>query len=389
MAEQPDNNGDTRTRRRLTPEDMKRREQTIAAIRNRDNLIAAKKQVDKVIGDLQTNFLARYPWGYGRGEIATRATQKVAANRVHAGRDLSDPEARAVTETSRAEVSAVGLTQWVSGAFALYFWNKGRATGKLPFPMHFIRLQSPSPVNHAMRLLAYWAVVNFASTPLRLIAGLTAEQLAVKERAPVLGQLMAECRQRTAKGVVENQNMVQSAGQLWDKVLEQKHDDQPSEADSASYPSSYESSAQTTTEPTYEAPAISAQRQQTSSSWGSSDLDIDDGSPVAPEASQSSNTWARVRQQSHAGQAQRGSQTSNAWQRQRQQAQASEQWDSAGAGRSPEARGAHESVSFGSADPERDSAREQAQREFDAMLERERQGSDAGGNTRPGRGPRW
>lgn len=121
-------------------------------------------------------------------------------------------------------------------------------------------------------------------------------------------------------------------------------------------------------------PQSQRQEQTPSDSWDSLDAD-DDASPIAPshrvvtQPEPSDSAWDRLRQQAatqnkQLKQSSPNPQTPNRW----------SDLQTRGVG-SPDSK---DSYSYSSADLEKSTAKEQAQREFDQLLDRERQGEDQG-----------
>ncbi|KAM3501592.1 hypothetical protein MY11210_009328 [Beauveria gryllotalpidicola] len=308
-----------------------------------------KQQLERVYGD------PRPPW-YARLRLLTPAVYRhVAGNRVLGlcmvkDRLVSDAEARAVTEHAARSCNRMALIHWgLTGAAAYLAW-RGRRT--LRFPMWTPQIVPPPPgaylrktMWHAARYVAYSAVLTLTINSPLMALNLRYERL----------QVLADERLRDGQD---------SAGE-WGKAG----------ADWDSQSSAYKASAGG------EDAQQQQQRQygqgaqpQGSAGWGSSysqspssfsssagwdSDDFDDASPVATSAQNSSrsginaagSTWERLRQQARGDPQQQQQQ-----QQQQVQPQAQQQhWGDAGDG----------------ADR---AAQEKAQRDFDRLVERDRQG---------------
>lgn len=119
-------------------------------------------------------------------------------------------------------------------------------------------------------------------------------------------------------------------------------------------------------------------QQQPNDTWGSPAIDdFDDASPVSSSAQNNANSggsaWDRIRQQSQQPQRRQQQQQQRQWGQQQQQQQQSSEWGNIDDA-NPQRHSASENYSFSAADEERATAKTQAQKEFDALVERERYG---------------
>ncbi|KAM3506230.1 hypothetical protein MY10362_002498 [Beauveria mimosiformis] len=348
-----------------------------------------KQQIERVFGDTQ-------PAWYARLRLFTPAMYAaVAGNRVlslstQKDRLLSDAEARALTEHAARSSDRLALIDWGLTGVAAYFTWRGRRT--LRFPMWTPQMVLSPPGSYLGMTMWHGA---------RYVAYLLA--LTVTVKAPLVSlNLMSEARQTFAderlRGVLGRQDGQDSAAGEWGKAGAARDSESSSYRASAggedaqqqrqrqsiqeAAQSGWNTSKQTEQSPPLPTPPPQQQQQprqygqsaqsQGNASWGSSysqspssssssagwgSDDFDDASPVAASAQNSSrsgnsaagSTWERLRQQARSGPQQR---------QQQQQVQPHVQqqhWGDAGDG----------------ADR---AAQEQAQRDFDRLVERDRQG---------------
>jgi hypothetical protein len=161
---------------------------------------------------------------------------------------------------------------------------------------------------------------------------------------------------------------------------------QGSTSETARWPS--DASTQYTPEPVQSSyqPSEPATTYESSDRWSSSPV-LDDASPLAPEEPStqqqpSTTSWARLRQQARVDsqqrqQQQQGQQQQGSWQQVRSSSGDQGGWANNADNGAARAQSS-ESYTFSAADVERDTAKSQAQKEFDAMLEKERRGEGDG-----------
>ncbi|KGQ04466.1 hypothetical protein BBAD15_g10285 [Beauveria bassiana D1-5] len=345
-----------------------------------------QQQIERVFGDTQ-------PAWYARLRLFTPAMYAaVAANRVlglsiQRDRLLSDTEARALTEHAARSSDRIALMDWSLTGVAAYFTWRGRRTLWTP------QLVVPPPPGAYLRM-AMWHGARYVAY---------SAALTVTVKTPLMAlNLMREARQIRAderlRGLRDD-GQDSAAGGEWGKagaawesessaysVSPGREDAQQRQRQRQRQRQSIQEAAQSgwdTSRQTEQSPPLQQQQprqygqipqSQGSAGWGSSygqspssssssagwdSDDFDDASPVAASAQLSSrsgnsassgSTWERLRQQARADPQQR--------QQQQQQVQPQVQqqhWGDAGDG----------------ADR---AAQEKAQRDFDRLVERDRQG---------------
>ncbi|ATY66856.1 hypothetical protein A9K55_000764 [Cordyceps militaris] len=335
-----------------------------------------REQMPRVMGDTAPAWYARLrlltPPMYARiAEVG------VLGLCVAHDRPLSDAEARAVTEHVARGADRMAVISWALSGAALALTWRGRRT--LRFPMWTPQVTPPPPgaylrlaMWHGARYVAYSAALSFTLRAPLMAYSAVHEQQKMKEDPRLRGlrddehaaagdasqgdetwsgdgaaAYTASLGTEDAQQQQQQQPSIQDAAQSgWDtyKQAEQKQtqqqygqstQSQSSAGWGSSSSSSYSQSPSTT--------------QQANAGWGSPDLD--DGSPVASSA-QNGSAWDRLRQHSH-----------RAPQQQQQQQQPPAQ--STGGSWGDSGDGADRA------------AQEKAQRDFDELLERDRQGGQA------------
>ncbi|KAM3533805.1 hypothetical protein MY4038_002905 [Beauveria bassiana] len=350
-----------------------------------------KQQIERVFGDTQ-------PAWYARLRLFTPAMYAaVAGNRVlglsmQRDRLLSDAEARALTEHAARSSDRIALMDWALTGVAAYFTWRGRRT--LRFPLWTPQLVVPPPPGaylrmamwHGARYVAYSAALTVTvKTPLMALNLMReARQIRADERLRGLrddGQDSAAGGEWGKAGAAwESESSaysVSAGGEDAQQQQQQRQRQRQRQSIQEAAQSGWDTSKQTEQSPPLQQqqPRQYGQiaQSQGSAGWGSSygqspspssssagwdSDDFDDASPVAASAqlssrsgnSASGSTWERLRQQARADPQQRQQQP------QQVQPQVQQQhWGDAGDG----------------ADR---AAQEKAQRDFDRLVERDRQG---------------
>lgn len=280
----------------------------------------------------------------------------------HYDRNLEDQETQAISEHLLTATNNNVLASFATTGFALFMTWRGRRTMKFPiFTPAFA--QNPGPerslkraMAHGARLVAYYVVGALTVQPV-LQALIFWNRKFATDKDPRLSRLLREARNEAASitsGAMSGDYSQNTEAEYSSAVYEQ----QPTDSESQNYSDSpsRQSQPQPQSQPQQNSwsarPSISTQQANSNDPWASSD--IDDGSPVAPAAQRDSfaansnvSAWDRVRQQASGGQRPQV----------QQQPTPPQSWGQDAA-----------------SDDNRE--RSQAQRDFDAMLEKERQGSE-------------
>ncbi|OAA46480.1 hypothetical protein BBO_03035 [Beauveria brongniartii RCEF 3172] len=345
-----------------------------------------KQQVERVFGDTQPAWYARLRL-FTPAMYAAAAGNRVLGLSMQKDRLLSDAEARALTEHAARSSDRLALIDWGLTGVAAYFTWRGRRT--LRFPMWTPQVVPPPPGSYLR--MAMWHGARYVAY---------SAALTVTVKAPLMSlNLMREARQTIAderlRGVLDGQDSAAGewgkAGAAWDSDISSYRASAGGEdAQQQRQRQSIQEAAQSgwnTSKQTEQSPPLPPQQQQqprqygqsaqsqgnagwgssysqspssssSSAGWGSDDFD--DASPVAASAQNSSrssnstagSTWERLRQHARSDPQQRQQQQ----QQQQVQPQVQQQhWGDAGDG----------------ADR---AAQEKAQRDFDRLVERDRQG---------------
>lgn len=287
----------------------------------------------------------------------------------HYDRKLEDQETQAISEHLLTATNNNVLASFATTGFALFMTWRGRRTMKFPiFTPAFA--QNPGPerslkraMAHGARLVAYYVVGALTVQPV-LQALIFWNRKFATDKDPRLSRLLREARNEAASitsGAMSADYSQNTEAEYSSAVYEQ----QPTDSNSQNYTDTPNRQTQSQPQPQLNSwtprPPVSNQQPTPIDPWASSDLD--DGSPIAPTAQRDQFTsnsnvsaWDRVRQQASSNQ-----------RPQTQQPTPPQSWGQAGASRD--------------SDNEENRERNQAQREFDAMLEKERQGSEQENNS--------
>lgn len=347
---------------------------------------AVKEQVQRVFGDTKPAWYARARM-FSREMYAQLAYLGVAGLAVPEDRMLTDAEARAVTEHIARGADRSALLGWALSGAALYFTWRGRHTLRLP--MYTPTVTPPPPnayLRRAMwfggRYVAYSMAFSVTLQPPLLMYNIMYErqQMAadfrlrglvdenghfghLKPGADPMGGPQMPLRERRATGddaeqqqqYQQQESIQESAQSGWETYKQVQQQQQQQQSPPSQTSAGWDS------------------QQSSKPGWDSDD--VDDASPVASSQNDSSysgggSAWDRLRQKSQAPTPQAQQQ-----QRQRQQQQQSQQSQAWGSQQSQQSK----EGGWGDAGDGVDRvAQDKAQREFDQMLDRERQGDSQG-----------
>ncbi|KAH8170983.1 hypothetical protein LIA77_09764 [Sarocladium implicatum] len=375
---------------------------------NAELLQQARAQIERLRPslDLSVPLLASFPWAVTSVHILNRTAASVAAARSQISRDLSDREVSALVRVSRAHTAAYAEGQWLSLLLAGVLYMRGRKTNRFPFwtPKQGRVPGGGGPITQLMRMSAYSTVCVLAMGPVNSGYALMASMNEIKRNDADLKQMFDEVQKSRATRMQAHSQggnprqhasmrrapVQDNSAQTWEggngqsqSFESQQQQQQP--AYTARWPQDQSTQYTPESRPQrYQSPRPVAEPEQ-SDPWGSSPI-IDDASPLAPsepDSSQPANTtWARLRQQARSNKPQQPSANSS-WNQVRQSGAAEESWDNANTMDDGASRGTRgqprDSYTFSPQDAERATAKDQAQRDFDAMLERERRGEGGSG----------
>ncbi|KAF4333098.1 hypothetical protein FBEOM_13098 [Fusarium beomiforme] len=352
-----------------------------------------KEQVTRSFKEYYPPFYASII-GYRRDWNLLVATSRVSGFAATLGRDLEDVEAKAIAEYTLDNIHTNAGLKWLSLALAGYMTYRGRRTWRFPFYQpklggrfnpneatsiftnKKIRGAYPRATWHTLRFTAYAAVIMlFVEPAFRAVSFIRTE--AAMTHDPRLKQFTKDATERV-KDVMSNPTISRVPFTGRDA---HKSDENDPWASNDSSNTSFESKYQPTPTQYWDKSQPSTATQQSRQSndgWSVLD-DDDDASPIAASARNQSaslpagSAWERIRQQSQGSPQQQSDYQSRAWAARSQtgsQQQSQIDWGSKSAGSSSD------SFSFSKSDEERAVAKEQAQDEFDQLIERERKGVD-------------
>ncbi|KAL7793101.1 hypothetical protein V8C37DRAFT_379297 [Trichoderma ceciliae] len=340
------------------------------------------EQIHRLFQNYEAPFYARLR-GFGKAQTLALAESTVLSLAAVNNRTFEDSETQALTEHFLSSVHNLLAWKWAMTGFAAYMAYRGRKTWRFPFFTPEFKRFSPiggSPsiklMWHGARFAAYYGTLWVLGEPVFQGANFM-RQRSEMERDPRLRSLLHDGKAQGATLLGGSPEAREQINDAWETAAQQENAGQYREADQKSQSAPTQSSWGSYRNPTTS--SQSSQSPQRSDSWGSplSD-DFADASPVAPSSggdsdasdNSSGSAWDRVRQQA---QYQPSSQQDRkTWER----PQSGGGW---GSETDPSAQyqgqGSSDSYSFSNAEDDRGSARGQAQREFDRLLERERGGA--------------
>ncbi|KAJ4328159.1 hypothetical protein N0V84_001361 [Fusarium piperis] len=315
--------------------------------------------------------------GYKRDWNLLVATSRASGFASTLGRELEDQEVKAIAEYTLSNIHNNAAAKYITVGLAAYMTYRGRHTWQFPFykpklggrfnpneatsifTNKKIRGRYPRFTWHTLRFTAYAAVtmlmvepvfrtINFIRVESAMAQDSRLEQF-TKDASKRVEQVMAN--PTSARVPFKNQSPKEEGS--WSNGDTDRSEQSPR----------YNIPWNRTQVPTQQ-----TQQESQSSDHDWDVLDDDDASPVAASArnqpinSVSGSAWDRIRQQSQ--------QPRSTQQEPRDWAPKSE---SQGWGSSTSSS---DSYSFSSSDEEKSLAKEQAQQEFDRLVERERKGAD-------------
>ncbi|KAF5987640.1 hypothetical protein FBULB1_1852 [Fusarium bulbicola] len=367
----------------------------------RQSALAQRNQYEPRVKEQVTRYFQEYspPFyasliGYRRDWNILVATSRVSGFAATLGRDLEDVEAKAIAEYTLDNIHTNAGLKWLSVALAGYMTYRGRRTWQFPFykpklggrfnpneatsifTNKKIRGAYPRATWHCLRFTAYAAVIMLMIEPaFRAVSFIRTE--AAMTNDPRLKQFTKDAAERV-KDVMSNPTI--SRAPFTGRDVHKSDENDPWASDDSSNTSS-ESRYQPTATQSWDKAQSSTTTQQSqrpNDDWSGLDDDDDDASPIAtssrnkPASLPAGSAWERIRQQSQ-GPPQQSDSQSRTWAARSQtgsQPESQSVWGSRSAGSSSD------SFSFSKSDEERAAGKEQAQDEFDRLVERERKGVD-------------
>ncbi|KAL7946091.1 hypothetical protein V8C42DRAFT_322446 [Trichoderma barbatum] len=335
------------------------------------------EQIQRLFQNYEAPFYAKFR-GFGKAQTLALAQSTVVSLAAVNNRPFEDSETQALTEHFLSSVHNLLAWKWAMTGFAAYMTYRGRRIWRFPFFTPEFKRFSPiggSPsikfMWHSARFAAYYGTLWVLGEPVFQGANFM-RQRSEMERDPRLRSLLHDGKSQGATllgGSPDNREQISDA---WESAAQQESASQYREPEQQSQSPPAPSSWTSYRNPT----ASSPQPPQRSDSWDShvSD-DFDDASPVAPSSRNSSDSssassgsaWDRIRQQAqYQPSPQQGRKT---WEK----PQSGGGW---GSEADSSAQSSRDNYTFSKADEEKNLAREQAQREFDRLLESERGGTD-------------
>ncbi|KAF7560574.1 hypothetical protein G7046_g3559 [Stylonectria norvegica] len=338
--------------------------------------------------------------GYRRDWNLAVAGSRIAGFCATLRREMTDEEAKAVAEHTLKGIHRDAAWKYATFGIAGVMTYRGRKTWQFPFyKPKFAGKLNPNEANslfsnkkvrgfypqlmwHTMRFTAYAIVTMLMTEPVaRIINTMNTEQAMMQD--PRLKRLADDATDRVQE-VMEKGPYTRKIRKAVEVGAYGDHEEdgnaaafaqeQPEQSPEPEQQGGYDDAPLNRSRNVPSAwsrmpgrPPAQAQPQTSDDDWSVLD-EADDASPTAPAyrgqpakpAASGGSAWERLRSQ-NAPQSQPTSQA---------------EWGSDNAGTSPEYRGARESYAYTRADEEKALAKEQAQAEFDKLLDRERQGTD-------------
>ncbi|OAA51716.1 hypothetical protein NOR_00309 [Metarhizium rileyi] len=344
------------------------------------------EQIQRLFSEYEAPFYARLR-GFGRTQTLALAESTVLGLAAGTDRSLSDTETQALTDHFLSSVHNMLAWKWAMTGLAGYMAYRGRQAMRFPFFKPVITGGRFNPATggpqvrimwHTARFAAYYGAFWLIGEPIFQGVNFLRQSYSM-DKDPRLAPLLRDGKKQAGEvlGAVQDSNS-QQYGHAWKPEAQQ---DYPSQMDDG-----YQKPpqpAQSQAQETWASYRRAEPSQQSSGSWDTTD-DIDDASPLASSSrsraesfqSYSGSAWDRVRQEAHSSPRQ-GQQSQKTWD--------APQGAKGGWGNdddaSPQYRGPRDSYSYSSQDEEKSTSKTQAQREFDALVERERTGVDQGRGT--------
>lgn len=335
--------------------------------------------------------------GYKRDWNLLVAQSRLSGFAATLGRDFSDAEAKAITEYTLQNIHANAACKWATVGLAGYMTYRGRNTWQFPFyrpklggrfnPSEASSLFSnkkvrglyPNLIWHTMRFLSYAVVTSFMVEPIfKAVNHIWTQQDMMKDSR--LEQFTKDASRRVEQ--VLSKGPPQASPRHESSEDDSQNDYTFSQQQIEQQPSSGSSDSSASTNSWYNPVETTRARErtqqhqaQTRDDWDV--LDDDDASPVSspsratPRSTVSGgSSWDRLRQQSQPNTQQAEYGSSSGWSSssnsQTQQSQGG--WGESGR--------SQDSYSHSSSDQDKGPTKDQAQAEFDRLVERERGGID-------------
>ncbi|KAF5558086.1 hypothetical protein FNAPI_5245 [Fusarium napiforme] len=367
----------------------------------RQSALAQRNQYEPRVKEQVTRYFQEYspPFyasviGYRRDWNLLVATSRVSGFAATLGRDLEDVEAKAIAEYTLDNIHTNAGLKWLSVALAGYMTYRGRRTWQFPFykpklggrfnpneatsifTNKKIRGAYPRATWHTLRFTAYAAVIILMIEPaFRAVSFIRTE--AAMTNDPRLKQFTKDAAERV-KDVMSNPTI--SRAPFTGRDVHKSDENDPwasNDSNNTTSGSRYQPTPVQSWDKA-QSSTTTQQSQQPNDDWSVLDDDDDDASPIAASSRNKSasppagSAWERIRQQSQ-GPPQQSDYQSSTWAARSQtgsQPESQSSWGSRSVGNSSD------SFSFSKSDEERAVAKEQAQDEFDRLVERERKGVD-------------
>ncbi|KAH6608575.1 hypothetical protein Trco_001921 [Trichoderma cornu-damae] len=342
------------------------------------------EQIQRLFQDYEAPFYARLR-GFGKAQTLALAESTVLSLAAVNNRAFEDSETRALTEHFLSSVHNLLAWKWAMTGFAAYMTYRGRKTWRFPFFTPEFKRFSPiggSPsiklMWHGARFAAYYGTLWVLGEPVFQGANFM-RQRSEMERDPRLRSLLHDGKSQGATLLGGSPEAREQIHDAWESAAQQEQESagQYREPEQKSQSAPTQSSWASYRNPTPPPP----RPPQRSDSWDAPLTDdFDDASPVAPSSSRDSSgasssnsgsAWDRIRQQAqYQPPAQQGRKT---WEKPQSGGGWGSETDSSA---QYQGQGSRDGYSYSSAEEDRSLAKEQAQREFDRLLERERGGAD-------------
>lgn len=322
--------------------------------------------------------------GYKRDWNLLVAQSRLSGFAATLGRDFSDAEAKAITEYTLQNIHANAACKWATVGLAGYMTYRGRNTWQFPFyrpklggrfnpgeasslfSNKKIRGLYPNLIWHTMRFLSYAVVTSFMVEPIfKAVNHIWTQQDMMKDSR--LEQFTKDASRRVEQVLSKGPPQASPRHESSEDDNQSDYTFNRQQIEQQSSSSSSDNSA--STNPWYNPVETTRTREhtqpqtQTQENWDV--LDDDDASPVASPSRATSrstvsggSTWERLRQQSQPN------------------TQQSEYGSSSGWSGSSNSQTQQSQGGWGESDQAKEATKDQAQAEFDRLVERERGGVD-------------
>ncbi|KHN99127.1 uncharacterized protein MAM_02825 [Metarhizium album ARSEF 1941] len=342
------------------------------------------EQIQRLFAEYEAPFYARMR-GFGRTQTLGLAESTVLGLAAGIDRSLSDTETKALTEHFLSSVHNMLAWKWVMTGLAGYMTYRGRRTLRFPFFKPVVTGGRFNPATggpqvrimwHTARFAAYYGAFWLIGEPIFQGVNFLRQSWAM-DKDPRLASLLRGGKKQAGEvlGAVQDSGG-QQYGDSWRPDSQQEYSSPPQIDAGYRQPSPSTQTQEQQSWTSFRRPG--SDRQGPQGGWDAAD-EIGDASPVAPPSrskseeaqSYSGSAWDRVRQQA---------QYSPRQSRRDQKSWEAPQGNNSGWGgdddTSPQYRSSRDDYPYSGIDEEKSSAKSQAQREFDALVERERKGAD-------------